>query len=956
MSRNRKNNHYHYAEKFDNGSRRYNDGKKAYLPFKALIISLSVLLVFGFVCTTFAAYISENETENAGELSPIISEVRNLKASREVVYTGANADLAGTGYTFTGVSFIFDNTTTNWTENCTYFQFMIGNNSKSRVYTLTHLDGTNLYGINNLNVNDFSDSNQFCIMANASSWGDNDSETVTHRQQYATNRTAVHSMSGNYSGFFTAIGSSAGNDGALHFNYNSTGWSLYNTKQTIQSSTKSTANGNYSNSNAGGTISFSSKEVKSNTETQDSVDQTGYFYAAKTATVTLTATPSNGYRFVGWYDDTNTNQITGAGVSGNTYTYTATADKKVYARFIKIYTVSVQNMSDYTGTAPATTPADGTVDAGGSVTLAASTPQGINFTGWTFDKSSSNYDFVTETVNGNSVTYTADDATCKIIPKGNINNITATANYSLTAPAISSFSYSNSGITTEGSATYLQPDISATSATGSNTNLAIVYSLVSVPTGVTSDDYSFDTSNGEFKANIAGLYTVRVSVTDTAYGLSSNTTTAASATASVPADVTINVRPIAPVRADLSYRIENWTDDYTPGTTGTTHSTPIKVPINSTNFTITMWLTQTNNDYTYNWGNTGGSYDTSTGAVTPITGLNKTGNNLTRIVESCDNSVATGTGSALKVNSDGNYAYVINVYSVRNNVSSAPLTVTIYYDVISDFIDIQWMSFEENSNTWQKIYAEDNGITQLKSSIRVGGSTFNSMTFFSNDNLLYKPVELFGANFPIENSYGTFTAAKPDDQAHNTSAKQETFNVTDIMRYMGTKWIRVYINDTGNNKTASATRYIHTTVGTNSTVSNRPIYYVDSNAIAAVNTDTRVMAFFMLASDNESVVHYQTAQKVSGRENTYRFYIPSDATKITFAHVSTDNYLLPTYDSSNGTLVYAAGSNVLKAWSPTLNLTTAVNKSKNTYKANTYTVTNDIYYYSSTYTDLTTLE
>ena len=49
MSKKNRNNHYHYAEKFDDMKKRDERSNRAFVPFKALIISLLVLLMFGFV-------------------------------------------------------------------------------------------------------------------------------------------------------------------------------------------------------------------------------------------------------------------------------------------------------------------------------------------------------------------------------------------------------------------------------------------------------------------------------------------------------------------------------------------------------------------------------------------------------------------------------------------------------------------------------------------------------------------------------------------------------------------------------------------------------------------------------------------------------------------------------------------------------------------------------------------
>ena len=114
MSKKNRNNHYHYAEKFDDMKKRDERSNRAFVPFKALIISLLVLLMFGFVCTTFSTYVTDNEPEYNPEQPSMLVQVRNLKAARDVALTGAETDLSGTGdgwMTMNGGGyFIFDNT------------------------------------------------------------------------------------------------------------------------------------------------------------------------------------------------------------------------------------------------------------------------------------------------------------------------------------------------------------------------------------------------------------------------------------------------------------------------------------------------------------------------------------------------------------------------------------------------------------------------------------------------------------------------------------------------------------------------------------------------------------------------------------------------------------------------------------------------------------------------------
>lgn len=101
--------------------------------------------------------------------------------------------------------------------------------------------------------------------------------------------------------------------------------------------------------------------------------------------VTITATPSSGYVFVGWYVNGSTTQVS----TSASYTFELTGTTDLVARFrdpnaVSEYNLSVQSSNSTLGTA-AMTPADGVVTPGDSVQLVA-TVVGANasFTGWTF--------------------------------------------------------------------------------------------------------------------------------------------------------------------------------------------------------------------------------------------------------------------------------------------------------------------------------------------------------------------------------------------------------------------------------------------------------------------------------------------------------------------------------------------------------------------------------------------
>ena len=121
----------------------------------------------------------------------------------------------------------------------------------------------------------------------------------------------------------------------------------------------------------------------------------------KGSNVTLTATPDDGYSFVGWYDGTTRVATTKEYTVKN-----VKADKTYTAKFSKIiiyYTISAE-----VGTEGGSVSGGGTVTEGGSITLTATANDGYTFDGW-YDgdtKVCETEEFVVENVTANK-TYTA---------------------------------------------------------------------------------------------------------------------------------------------------------------------------------------------------------------------------------------------------------------------------------------------------------------------------------------------------------------------------------------------------------------------------------------------------------------------------------------------------------------------------------------------------------------------
>ena len=106
MSQNRRNNHYHYAEQYTDGSyrRRVRAASVLRMPKRAVFFAVLMLLVLGIVTATFSANNTSADDQPSGSL---IVKVRNTKTANDLVVdgmdreealalTGANYDLAAT--------------------------------------------------------------------------------------------------------------------------------------------------------------------------------------------------------------------------------------------------------------------------------------------------------------------------------------------------------------------------------------------------------------------------------------------------------------------------------------------------------------------------------------------------------------------------------------------------------------------------------------------------------------------------------------------------------------------------------------------------------------------------------------------------------------------------------------------------------------------------------------------
>lgn len=134
--------------------------------------------------------------------------------------------------------------------------------------------------------------------------------------------------------------------------------------------------------------------------------------------VTLSATANSGYCFVGWVDQS------GQSVSSdNPFTFVATSDSTLTAKFEQVYTVTVNVSGNGTATADKTTAAEGE-----TVTLTATPDSSYRFTGWT---SSDGVTFANASNESTTFTMPAGDVA---VTAGFTRISSGSTTYAITAP------------------------------------------------------------------------------------------------------------------------------------------------------------------------------------------------------------------------------------------------------------------------------------------------------------------------------------------------------------------------------------------------------------------------------------------------------------------------------------------------------------------------------------------
>jgi|GEM_PF-6671856 len=288
----------------------------------------------------------------------------------------------------------FDNSSTNWSN--TYKYFVIGHNNPSeysKVYSMTAIEHTKLWYVAN-SSDTWSDATYYGFCNPTSSWSNGEwgSSNLSNGSKYTAAYTSKRDLASSKSVLFTPESSSNGATLSISSDMSYTGLNYSQTvkKYTCTAEDDGSLASQYKNSSINsGTVTISAYKMtgngtasnSSNSATLEKASElTASINAAYTGEVTLTATPNNGYEFVGWFSSTT---ATTALSTSESYTYNAPkSTKTVYARFKeKRYEVKVATITPSAG--GSATPTSWTYMsqvAGGDITATPNT--GYTFGGW----------------------------------------------------------------------------------------------------------------------------------------------------------------------------------------------------------------------------------------------------------------------------------------------------------------------------------------------------------------------------------------------------------------------------------------------------------------------------------------------------------------------------------------------------------------------------------------------
>ena len=279
-----------------------------------------------------------------------------------------NAQNVSGGYIY------YDNTSAQWSD--TYMYLVVGHDTYLGYYRLTKLNGTNLYYASLKDLG-WGDAKFVALAGHSSSKskGSASPNTLTSLTHFSD----AISYGLNTGTSYMITMESGANCTPISIDWNNDGYSKYNYSQTICK-----VIGNAPTSENVGTVSITTTKLSDNckgdkdnsTVTIADNNDKASTDAVLTATVTLTASANTGYKFLGWAEAAD-----GAIVNTNaTLTYTATTKKSYYAKYQKIYTVTIIN--DGNGSTNPSGEQSNITEKDG-ISISADAAENFAFTSWT---------------------------------------------------------------------------------------------------------------------------------------------------------------------------------------------------------------------------------------------------------------------------------------------------------------------------------------------------------------------------------------------------------------------------------------------------------------------------------------------------------------------------------------------------------------------------------------------
>lgn len=664
MSRNRKNFHYHYAEKFEDKKSRKGFSKVAdtfsKLPKKTFIFTLIVLIIFGLVSTTFAAFVTSSDFQNQ-ENNPtgsLVSNVKTMKVKKDiengdsVASLGANADVAETGgqYWKGNIYFVAPEKWDISTYNKIQIDLTQGTSGSPYQYyagTMTRVGSSRLF-YKWIEVNHSSWNQEYiCFTANSSEYGSgtfalSNNKYYTQPLNYGCNNDKYYMFSPSTETSFKTTT----NNNPMSGDFNNDRSTLLKKEQTINLTTDG------SSSNVGGSVKMTGyydSGVSSITQSDiTSTSSTVSYAGVQGSEMKLEATANSGYKFDGWYSG-STLLSTSA-----TYTYNIYFAKTITAKFsVKKYSVKAYASSYGSLTYDGSTVSKNTylakdVDSVNGVSISVSPESQYTFNGWTV-------------TGGASVTSASSSSTTvKATSTG-----TVTATYKAKPPAISSFTYANTRINTS-----VSPSVTTT---GDN-SIHKSFAVTNKPTGSSP---TINSSTGAFSSATPGTYTITL----TCY----NAPTGATRSDDVTKTATVNVLPS---EATFALNIQGNTRTDADGT----ESKPYEFNLRS-DVSVSPQLTNPDASATYEWKTTYTGYGTYSGQSPTFTDIPT-------------NAVTTGI------------PYTVTCKVTVNGVSTEK-TFTIYFSIVNRYLNVKSFSM-------QKIFSPNSASIPLNVVLDASGTSFST--------------------------------------------------------------------------------------------------------------------------------------------------------------------------------------------------------------------------------------